>query len=127
MFLSNIDQVLNFSVETVHFFPPNKEFPPHVVVEKLRSALAKILVTYDFLAGRLKVNPETGRFEFDCNGAGVVFVVASSECTLDEIGDLVYPNPAFKDLIVKSMDDLLLKRDGHGGDDQPLCILQVFP
>lgn len=113
MFLSNIDQVLNFNVETVHFFQQNKHFPPHVVVEKLKTALANVLVTYDFLAGRLKSDPKTGRLEIDCNGDGVGFVVASSESSLDEIGDLVYPNPGFKDLIVKSF------------DDQPLCTIQV--
>ncbi|KAK2661372.1 hypothetical protein Ddye_007905 [Dipteronia dyeriana] len=123
MFLSNIDQVLNFSVETVHFFPLNKDFPPHAVAEKLRSALANILVTYDFMAGRLTANPNTDRLEIDCNGAGAVFVVASSECPLDEIGDLVYPNPAFKDLIVKSLDSLPLEKEDYRG--QPLCIVQV--
>lgn len=121
LFLSNIDQVLNFSVETVHFFQPHKDFPPHVVAEKLKNAFAKILVPYDFLAGRLKANTKTGKMEIDCNAAGAVFVVASSEYKLDDIGDLVYPNPGFKQLIIKSsFDDNLLEQD-----DKPLCIFQV--
>lgn len=119
MFMSNIDQVLNFTVETVHFFPPNKDFPPEIVTEKLKNALQKILAHYDYFGGRLRFSPETGRLEFDCNGAGVGFVVASSEYTLDEIGDLVYPNPAFIQLVTKSMDTL-------GKDDQPVAILQVI-
>ncbi|XVE90689.1 hypothetical protein DITRI_Ditri20bG0097000 [Diplodiscus trichospermus] len=118
MFLSNIDKVLNFPVETVHFFPSHKDFPPRLVAEKLKTALAKLLVPYDFLAGRLRTNPETGRLEIDCNSAGIGFAEATSEYTLDSIGDLVYPNPAFGQLIYKTMDNL-------EQDDQPLCIVQV--
>ncbi|PHU00055.1 hypothetical protein BC332_29842 [Capsicum chinense] len=119
MFLSNIDQVLNFDVQTLHFFNANPEFPPEIVNERLRIALSRVLVTYDFLAGRIKMNQESKRLEFDCNGAGAVFMVASSELTLKEIGDLVYPNPAFRQLIVHENIDLLEK------DDKPVCILQV--
>ncbi|OAY32219.1 omega-hydroxypalmitate O-feruloyl transferase [Manihot esculenta] len=118
IFLSNIDQVLNFNVQTLHFFPSHKDFPPHLVADKLKVTLEKLLLTYDFLAGRLKVNPETGRLEIDCNAAGAGFVVASSDCSLDEVGDLVYPNPAFGQLILQTMDIL-------GNEDQPLCIFQV--
>lgn len=64
------------------------------------------------------MNPQTRRMEINCNAAGAGFVVASSEYTLDEIGDLVYPNPAFRQLAAENMDFL-------AADDQPLCILQV--
>ncbi|KAJ7971821.1 Transferase [Quillaja saponaria] len=117
MFLSNIDQVLNFDVETVHFFPCHKDFPPPVVAQRLKNAIADILVPYDFFAGRVKINDKTGRLEIDCNAAGVGFVVASSEYTLDEVGDLVYPNPAFGQLVQKNKDFL---KPG----DQPICIVQ---
>ncbi|KAE8009806.1 hypothetical protein FH972_006219 [Carpinus fangiana] len=119
IFLSNIDQVLNFDVETVHFFPRNKDYPAERVAEKLKKTLAKVLVPYDFLAGRLKLNPETGRLEIECNGGGVGFVLGSSKCALDEIGDLVYPNPAFSQLICKTLDFL------KPADDHPLAIFQV--
>ncbi|XVF41417.1 hypothetical protein PTKIN_Ptkin01aG0278400 [Pterospermum kingtungense] len=118
MFLSNIDKVLNFPVETVHFFPSHKDFPPHLVADKLKTTLAKLLVPYDFLAGRLRSNPETGRLEIDCNSSGIGFAVANSDLTLDSIGDLVYPNPAFGQLIYRTMDNL-------EQDDQPLAIFQV--
>uniref|UniRef100_A0A6N2LQY8 Omega-hydroxypalmitate O-feruloyl transferase n=1 Tax=Salix viminalis TaxID=40686 RepID=A0A6N2LQY8_SALVM len=117
IFLSNIDQVVNFNVETVHFFASNEDFPPQTVAEKVKNAFEKILVPYDFLAGRMKFNTNTGRLEIDCNGAGAGFVVASSESTLDEIGDLVYPNPAFANL-VNSLQSL--EKDG-----KPLCVIQV--
>nr|XP_043615710.1 rosmarinate synthase-like [Erigeron canadensis] len=119
MFLSNIDQILTFNVETVHFFVANPEFPPNLVAEKLKTALSKALVPYDFLAGRLKFNNnESQRFEFDCNGAGALFVEGSSEFELGEIGDLVYPNPGFRQLVQKSYENLEMH-------DRPLCILQL--
>ncbi|CAH1446506.1 unnamed protein product [Lactuca virosa] len=118
MFLSNIDQVLNFNVETVHFFVGDPQFPSQVVAEKLKSALSEALVVYDFLAGRLRLNLDAQRFEFDCNGVGARFVVGSSEFELHEIGDLVYPNPGFRQLVQKSYDDLAIH-------DRPLCIIQL--
>lgn len=119
LFLTNIDQVLNFSVETVHFFPPHSHFPPQVVTQKIKTSFSQLLVAYDFLAGRLKICSENnGRLEIDCNGAGAGFVVASSAYSLDEIGDLVHPNPAFHHLVSKSLDGL----EPH---DHPLVILQV--
>ncbi|OMO57494.1 Transferase [Corchorus capsularis] len=120
MFLSNIDKVLNFPVETVHFFAAHKEFPPPLVAEKLKSRLEKLLVPYDFLAGRVRTNPENGRLEIECNAAGIGFALASSHYTLDDVGNLVYPNPAFGQLICKSLDSNLLE-----SDDQPLCNVQV--
>ncbi|PON42806.1 Transferase [Trema orientale] len=121
MFLSNIDQVLTFDVQTVHFFPAHKDFPPRVIAEKIRDTLGKILVDYDFLGGRLKLKAETGRLEIDCNGSGAGFVEASSGYCLDEIGDLVYPNPAFAQLACFSDLDTFKRPDDH----PPLCILQV--
>ncbi|CAA2934639.1 omega-hydroxypalmitate O-feruloyl transferase [Olea europaea subsp. europaea] len=118
IFLSNIDQVLNFYVQTIHFFPANPDFTPEVIASRLKTALEKVLVPYDFVAGRLKHNPQSSRLEVECNAAGAGFVVASTQFSLDEIGDLVYPNPAFRGLIVQSLDNL-------EADNQPLCIFQV--
>ncbi len=118
MFLSNIDEVLNFTVETLHFFPAHKDFPPHLAAHKLKTSLAELLVPYDFLAGRLRPNAVSGRLEIDCNSAGVAFLVASSELALDDMGDLVYPNPAFSQLVVKTI-------DSFSQDDHPLFVVQV--
>ncbi|RZC23754.1 omega-hydroxypalmitate O-feruloyl transferase-like isoform X1 [Glycine soja] len=118
LFLSNIDKVLSFDVETVHFFGAHKDFPPRVVNERLKNALEDALVVYDFLGGRLKLNFDTKRLEMDCNSEGAGFVVASSEYNLDQIGDLDYPNPAFAQLVQKNKDFLK-----HG--DVPLCVAQV--
>ncbi|CAI9754513.1 unnamed protein product [Fraxinus pennsylvanica] len=120
IFLSNLDLdlPLNFNVETVHFFSPDMDFPPQLAANKLKFALEKVLVTHDFLVGRLKLNSKTGQLEIDCNASSVGFVVATSLLALDEIGDSDYPNPAFRQLIVQSLENL-------GPNDQPLCIFQV--
>lgn len=119
MFLSNIDQTLNFDVQTIHFFTLNPEFPSKIAFDRLKNTLQKLLVPYYFLSGRIKLNPKNGRLEIDCKNAGIGFVVANTECTLDELGDLVYPNPAFEQLVTKKLDDSL-EVDGH-----PLCIIQM--
>ncbi|KAK1295267.1 Omega-hydroxypalmitate O-feruloyl transferase [Acorus calamus] len=117
MFLSNIDQLFNLDVETVHFFSAIESFPPSAVCDAIKQALQQLLVPYDFLAGRLKQHPEKGRLEVDCNGAGAGFVIASSEMTLEEIRDLTYPNPAFKNLVPT--------RSLKGLEDWPLMAIQV--
>nr|GMD47788.1 omega-hydroxypalmitate O-feruloyl transferase [Ipomoea batatas]GME12154.1 omega-hydroxypalmitate O-feruloyl transferase [Ipomoea batatas] len=119
MFLSNIDKVLNFDVQTVHFFPACPGFPPEIVAGKIKNALRRLLVTntYDFLAGRLTKNKESERVEIECNAAGLGFAVASSEFALEDIGDLVYPNPAFRQLVTMSFDFV-------AKEDQPLCFVQ---
>lgn len=120
IFLSNIDQILNYNIPTAHFFKKNQDFPPENVVKRLKMALEKVLVHYDFMAGRLKLNDKTGRLEMDCNGAGAGFVVASSEHSLDEIGSyLVYPNLGYRQLAVQKLENLAPEVD------QPLCFLQV--
>ena len=118
MFLSNVDQILNFDVQTVHFFRPNKDYPPEIVSEMLRMALVRAMDVYEFLAGRLRLNPSSGRLNIDCNGAGAGFVTAESEYTLEELGDLVYPNPAFAELVTSQLQSL-------PKDDQPLFAFQV--
>ncbi|KAK1270843.1 Omega-hydroxypalmitate O-feruloyl transferase [Acorus gramineus] len=117
MFLSNIDQLFNFDMETVHFFSAVESFPPSTVCDAIKRALQQLLVPYDFLAGRLRTDPVKGRLEVDCNGAGAGFVVASSEMTLEEVGDLTYPHPAFKNLVPT--------RSLKGLEDWPLMAIQV--
>ncbi|KAL7114656.1 hypothetical protein ACP275_04G135000 [Erythranthe tilingii] len=118
MFLSTIDQMHNYNAHTAHFFTANPDFPPKIVTERLKMALARVLVTYDFAAGRLRTNEESGRLEIDCDGAGAGFVAASLEYSLGDLGDdLVFSNPGFRQLSV--LFDFLPR------DDQPLLILQV--
>lgn len=55
-------------------------------VARLKESLAKALVPFYPLAGRLGVDPD-GRFEIDCNGEGALFVVAHSDRTFDDFSD----------------------------------------
>ncbi|KAK4392387.1 Histone-lysine N-methyltransferase ATXR4 [Sesamum angolense] len=82
-----------------------------------QTAIEKVLVPYDFMAGRLKWNHHTARLDLHCNSAGAGFVVASSAFCLDEIGDLDCPNPGFRQLAVQTLDYL--------DEDQLLCVFQV--
>ncbi|KAK4404988.1 hypothetical protein Sango_0867400 [Sesamum angolense] len=62
-------------------------------------ALHRVLqVPYDFMAGRFKLNQQSGSLEIDCHSAEAGFVVASSEYSLDELGGFVYPNLGFVSL-----------------------------
>ncbi|KAH6755772.1 hypothetical protein C2S53_010034 [Perilla frutescens var. hirtella] len=120
MFLSNMDQIPNFNITTAHFFMPNPDFPAENVAKILKIALEKVLVHYDFMAGRLKLNHKIGRLEIDRNAAGVGFVVASSELLLDEIGKyLSHPNLGYRQLAIQKLDSL------PDEVDQPLCVFQV--
>jgi omega-hydroxypalmitate O-feruloyl transferase len=99
-------------VETLHFFDREGEDVAQIVV----ISLSKLLVPYDYMAGRLNLNPEEGRLEIDCNGGGALFAAATSELTLDQLPDIVYPNPAFTRLILQDYE-----YDKH--QDLPLLFL----
>uniref|UniRef100_A0A7N0TPD4 Uncharacterized protein n=1 Tax=Kalanchoe fedtschenkoi TaxID=63787 RepID=A0A7N0TPD4_KALFE len=117
MFLSNIDQHVNMNMRTLYFFTWNPDFSAELAVERLKGAVIESLGPFSFLAGRLKWNADLQRLEIDCSDpVGVGFVVAKSECALEEIGDLTYPHPAFEQLVALDM-----KR----GDDKILMIIQV--
>ncbi|KAK6117504.1 hypothetical protein DH2020_048724 [Rehmannia glutinosa] len=118
LFLSNLEQFLNFNAQIIHFFQASPDFPPETVAQRLRMAVEKVLVPYDFMAGRIKWNGLSGRAEVECNGDGAGFVVACSELSVDEIGDLFCPNLGFKQLAVQRLENL----DDH---DQPLCVFQI--
>eukprot|EP01018_Ginkgo_biloba_P029220 Gb_32275 [translate_table: standard] len=118
LFLSNMDQVLIFTVETVHFFGMNPQKSVEDVVCSIKKALSRLLISYDFMAGRLKLNPEQGRFEIDCNGSGALFAEAYSELSIADLQDIAYPNPALKQLVLQ-------EHDTHTVEDTPLCSLQV--
>lgn len=102
IYLSNIDQQLAFPVETLFFFKENKDANNKTldIADTVKKAFSeKLLVPYYFLAGRINFNLLQQRLELVCNNAGILFVGASSDLRLDELGDLSAPNPSFRDLI----------------------------
>lgn len=65
-------------------------------VGRLKEAMAKALVAFYPLAGRLSVDGD-GRPEIDCNAEGALFVVAQSKLTVDAFSDLK-PSPELRRL-----------------------------
>lgn len=64
-------------------------------VSRLKESLAKVLVSFYPVAGRLALD-ENNRIEIDCNGEGVQFVVAEISTSLEEFGDLVPSKKLFQ-------------------------------
>ncbi|RDY10927.1 Shikimate O-hydroxycinnamoyltransferase, partial [Mucuna pruriens] len=124
MFLSNIDLSLVVYQDSASFFdPPSSQISFNEICGKLYSALSKMLVQYDFMAGRLvPCLEETHRFEIDCNGAGIVVAAARTDRKLSEFGVISAPNRELRDLVV------FLHEEGDQETDlkeKPLASLQL--
>jgi hypothetical protein len=65
---------------------------------RLKEAMAKALVAFYPLAGRVGVDGD-GRTQIDCNSEGALFVVARSQLRLDDLDDLK-PSPELRSLFV---------------------------
>ena len=72
-------------------------------VTRLKVALAKALVAFYPLAGRLSVDGD-GRAEINCAGQGVLFVVARSDLTVNSFVDF-QPSPELRRLFVPRVED----------------------
>ncbi|KAJ4787355.1 HXXXD-type acyl-transferase family protein [Rhynchospora pubera] len=121
-FLSDIDNqtVLRYYTSGVHFYhaEPSKAYevdPAHVI----KAALAKALVYYYPITGRLKEQPE-GKLVLDCTGEGAMFVEAEADVCLEYLGDPLTPPFPFTDQL--HFDSMLM---GPGVINQPLLYLQV--
>ncbi|XP_078150108.1 putrescine hydroxycinnamoyltransferase 1-like [Carex rostrata] len=87
IWLSNLDIIAaRHYIPTIYMYPSIgvKDFFP---VEAMKAALAKALVIFYPLAGRLSRNPETGRPEINCMGEGVNFYTAELDATLHDFTD----------------------------------------
>ncbi|XP_042474076.1 hydroxycinnamoyltransferase-like [Zingiber officinale] len=96
---SNLDLVVpRLHTPVVYFYRPvgSANF---FDAEMMRDALARALVPFYPMAGRL-ARDEDGRIEIDCNGEGVLFVEADAEATVDDFGDFA-PTMELKQLIPK--------------------------
>lgn len=124
MFLSNIDLSLVVYQDSASFFdPPSNQVSFSDICSKLYNALGKMLVHYDFMAGRLVPSlDEKNRFEIDCNDAGIVVAAAKTDRKLCEFGVISAPNPELMELVV-----FLHEQSGEEVDlkEIPLASLQV--
>jgi shikimate O-hydroxycinnamoyltransferase len=118
--LSNLDlNVRSGYSPMIYLFRPGGDGPPGFFsVDVLRTALARALVPFYPLAGRLGVASD-GRVEIDCNGEGAVFVVAQSDVDLDDLEGFT-PSKAMCDMFVPPYD----QKEAGVGD--PLLLLQVW-
>ncbi|KAJ1700427.1 hypothetical protein LUZ63_000206 [Rhynchospora breviuscula] len=92
LWLSNLDITARKGyTTTVYFYRSNKNTSLDFSVESLKLSLAKTLVPFYLLAGRLGTD-KNGRMQINCTGEGVLFVVAHSDATLEDIDSFVPTN-----------------------------------
>ena len=94
---SNVDLVIpRIHTQSVYFYENDgsEDFLNH---EKLAAALAKTLVPFYPMAGRLK-RGEGGRIEIDCNAQGVLLVEAEADAVIADFGEFA-PDPRFRQLV----------------------------
>ncbi|KAF7068417.1 hypothetical protein CFC21_074188 [Triticum aestivum] len=73
-------------------------------VARLKAAMAKALVAFYPLAGRLGVGGRDGRAVIDCAGQGALFVAARSELAVDDFSGFK-PSPELRRLFVPRVED----------------------
>ncbi|KAJ0743389.1 putative taxadien-5-alpha-ol O-acetyltransferase [Helianthus annuus] len=112
--LSRIDRlpVLRCNARTLHVFEP---IGPHGAAgSTIREALAKALVPYYPLAGRLSSDGST----IECTGDGVWFVETSADCSLRSVG-------YFEDVTTIPFDSLLPSPPPENQGVDPLVLMQI--
>ncbi|KAL6178584.1 hypothetical protein ACLB2K_050102 [Fragaria x ananassa] len=98
--LSEWDQVGTIThCSTIYFYKsnPNWGTPQDAIPNSLKDSLARALVPFYPLAGRLRWI-DGGRLELDCNAMGVQFVEAESDSKLEDFGDFS-PSPEYNYLV----------------------------
>ncbi|KAL5224787.1 hypothetical protein ABZP36_011426 [Zizania latifolia] len=91
---------------------------PEDPAEAIRAALAKALVLYYPLAGRLREAPG-GKLVVDCTAEGVVFVEADADVRLQDLGQpLLPPYPCVEELLCDAGDTRVVVA-------KPIVFLQV--
>ncbi|KAE8123836.1 hypothetical protein FH972_018759 [Carpinus fangiana] len=90
-FLSNLDQNIAVIVRTIYCYKSDSKGNQDAV-KVIKDALSKVLVHYYPAAGRLTISSE-GKLIVDCTGEGAVFVEATADCSIEELGDTTKPDP----------------------------------
>ncbi|PWA66964.1 hydroxycinnamoyl-CoA shikimate/quinate hydroxycinnamoyl transferase [Artemisia annua] len=114
---SNLDLLVSeYHTQTVYFYESPRAATNFFDIQVMKDALSRVLVPFYPVAGRFNKDQD-GRIEIDCQGQGVLFVEAESDCVIDEFGDFA-PRMEFLKLI-PTVDYSL------GIESYPLLVLQV--
>ncbi|XP_071721318.1 benzyl alcohol O-benzoyltransferase-like [Rutidosis leptorrhynchoides] len=119
--LSDIDsqEIVRIQFPVVFFYHADPKLGNENPASVIKEALAKVLVYYYPLAGRLKED-QSRKLMVDCTGEGVLFIEAEADVTLKEFGDFVHPPfPCSEELAydVPGSSSIL---------DSPLLLIQVI-
>ncbi|KAK9144087.1 hypothetical protein Sjap_003990 [Stephania japonica] len=118
--LSNIDsqESLRYHVPVIQVYP-NKNGVQEDPVKVMRKAIAKALVFYYPLAGRIREGPRR-KLSVECTGEGLLFIEAEADVRLDQFSDadLLPPFPCLDQLLyeVPGQSDIL---------NCPILLIQV--
>ena len=99
--LSDIDDQdgLRFQIPVIQFYKYDPSMQGRDPVRVIREALAKTLVFYYPLAGRLREGPGR-KLVVECTGEGIVFIEADADVTLEQFGDALQPPfPCWEELL----------------------------
>ncbi|KAG0485740.1 hypothetical protein HPP92_009819 [Vanilla planifolia] len=116
-FLSNLDQNVAVIIKTVFCFK-SKDEGNERAAKVIKDALAKVLVHYYPLAGRLAISVE-GKLMVDCTGEGVLFVEAEADCNMADVGDIDKPESATLDKLI------YIVRGAKNILEMPLLVVQL--
>ncbi|CAL4984184.1 unnamed protein product [Urochloa decumbens] len=108
-------------IDSLHVFKPDPARDGVSPAATIERALARALVEYYPLAGRLAVSEDAGGLHVDCSGQGVWFVEAAVRCRLQDVDYLEYPLQIPKE-------DLLphpLPRLSHEEERKLILLVQV--
>ncbi|KAL6897876.1 hypothetical protein ACP4OV_006835 [Aristida adscensionis] len=105
-------------IESLHVFKPHPARDADSPADAIAGALARALVDYYPLAGRLVASPDAP-LHVDCSAQGVWFLHAAARCRLHDVDYLEYPLQIPKDLLLPHP----LPSDDH--DDNLVLLVQV--
>nr|QPI70575.1 hydroxycinnamoyltransferase [Anthoceros agrestis] len=97
LWASNVDLIIpQIHTSSVYFYRPSGS-PDFFSGDVLRDALAKALVPFYPMAGRL-ARDQDGRIQINCNAAGVLLVEAEADVSIDDLGGFA-PHPVLQQLV----------------------------
>lgn len=92
IWLSNLDLIrTSVHLTTMKFYHNSSGASNFFEPKLVKESLSKVLVEFHPVAGRL-ARDKNGRLEINCNGEGVLFVVAEMDAAMSDLGENFLPN-----------------------------------